>query len=213
MLSYAAGVGITFVAIRLLPDVGKGSGKVQQLLSGTPLHDVPAPAFAAVLVSLLVFYGFYRLIKASKQRERKSKSNPHSALGPFWAHQTAYAALNAVIGFLILQQVERGWTALLLFFVAKSHALLVLDHAFFDDHGEIYDRIGRWLVAMAIPTGAALHLAIDVPEAGITLMKAVLGGAVILNMLGEEMPREKRASFWPFCLGALFYVTLMMVLS
>ena len=107
--------------------------------------------------------------------------------------------------------MANGWSVLLLFFIAKAHVLLVLDHSFLDDHGEVYDCIGRWLVATAIPAGAVLHLAFDVPDPVITLMKATLGGAILLNMLTPELPPRKKARLWPFGLGAVFYAALATV--
>lgn len=213
VLSFAGGVATSFVLLRLLPSVADGSGRVERLLASGPLAVVARPAFATVVLSLLFFYALYRVVKNSRERRQKEDEGKRSSLLAFWSHMPAYAALNMVIGYLLLEQVERGWKAVLLFFAAKSNALLVLDHAFFDDHWKVYDRIGRWLVTAAIPAGWLLRYAVDFPEVAPVLMQAVLGGAVLLNMLAEEFPPSRQSRVWPFALGAVLYGVLLSALE
>ena len=204
---------MAFVATRLLPAVGEGESKLKRLTAGTPLEAIPAPGFFTLLLSVLLFYGFYRMIKSSRRRQQESNESSKSALLPFWIHQSAYAAVNVIIGALLVRQVQDGWPALLLFFVAKGSALLMLDHAFFDDHGKVYDRVGRWLVAAAVPVGALLELTVQTSDVAAVLMKAVLGGAVILNVLAEEVPPGRRSSFAAFLAGAVAYATLVVLVG
>lgn len=158
VLSFAGGVGTAFVLLRLLPQVGDGEPQVTSMLAGGPLAWVMHPAFTLAVLSLLIFFALLRLMQRERRASEREGSSRHTSPGAFWLHAPIYAVLNVVIGLLVLQQGEEGWRAVLLFVTAKGSALLVLDHAFFDQHGGRYTHIGRWMAAVAIPVGAALRL-------------------------------------------------------
>lgn len=208
LLSFAGGAGTAFVLLRLLPQVASGGPGIERALAGGPLRVLVRPAFSVTVLSLLVFYALLRLMQ--RQKQARERGGRRTGTGWFWLHAPIYALLNVVIGMLVLQQAETGWQAVLLFVTAKGSALLVLDHAFFDQHGGQYDRIGRWMTAMAIPSGVVLRLwVVPLTSAAVTLMLAVLGGAVILNMIGEEVPPERDSRIWAFALGAVAYAILV----
>lgn len=231
LLTFASGVAAAFVWLRLIPLVAEGELGVEQLLAGTPLGVVKRPAFTVSVLSLLLFYVLFRLMQRGKRKNqekqqdqrggasewedqsRQKDGSSRSGKGLFWLHAPIYALLNVVIGMLVMQQAEDGWRAVVLFLVAKGSALFVLDHAFFDQHGGLYDRFGRWLTTLGIPIGVALRLwVLPLSDPAVTLLLAVLGGAILFNAIAEETPPKRQSPMWAFILGGLSYTVLLSAL-
>lgn len=71
--------------------------------------------------------------------------------------------------------------------------------------------MGRWVLAAAILVGWAAGLATNVGEAAIGVLFVFLAGGVVLNVLKEELPEERRSRFLPFVLGAAGYSLLLLL--
>ncbi len=78
-----------------------------------------------------------------------------------------------------------------------------------EHHKSRYDRIGRWLIAGAILLGAGGGLAVEVDRVVVVTAMALLSGGIILNVLKEELPNERRASVSAFLVGLLAYAALI----
>lgn len=57
--------------------------------------------------------------------------------------------------------------------------------------------------------GWALGLA-TIPPVAVGFAFAFLAGAVVLNVLKEELPEQRQSRFWPFLLGAAGYAAIML---
>lgn len=71
--------------------------------------------------------------------------------------------------------------------------------------------MGRWFLAVAILVGWTVGLLTELSEAVTALLFVFLAGGVVLNVLKEELPKERRSRFWPFALGAAFYAALLLI--
>jgi hypothetical protein len=79
------------------------------------------------------------------------------------------------------------------------------------DHERLYDRRGRWALAVSVLVGWGLGATVDVPEQGVIALFSFLSGAVVLNVLKEELPEERKSRFLPFLAGAATYGALLVV--
>ena len=86
------------------------------------------------------------------------------------------------------------------------------DFGLHQDHEGLYDRRGRWALAGAVLSGWALGATVDVPEQGLIALFSFLAGAVVLNVLKEELPEERKSRFLPFLAGVAGYGTLLAVI-
>ncbi|GET41555.1 hypothetical protein MiSe_63670 [Microseira wollei NIES-4236] len=89
---------------------------------------------------------------------------------------------------------------------------VVNDSGLREHHKQIYDRIGRFLLAAAIIVGWVLGSATEIGLAAIAVLFAFLAGGVILNVLKEELPEERESRFWAFALGAGIYTAILLAL-
>ena len=89
---------------------------------------------------------------------------------------------------------------------------VVTDYGLNEDHKEPYRQIGRWILVAAVFAGWAIGTRTELSDAGIAALTAFLGGGVVLNVLKEEVPSERRSRYWAFALGAAGYAALLLTL-
>jgi hypothetical protein len=122
----------------------------------------------------------------------------------------SFGAYNALIGYLLLHREVPGVMSLVFFVVAMALHFLVTDFGLNEDHRARYRRIGRWVLIAALALGVWLGILTELPKAGIAVLVAFLAGGVILNVLKEEVPNERRSRFWAFGLGMAAYAALLL---
>ena len=73
-------------------------------------------------------------------------------------------------------------------------------------------RSGRWILAAATLVGWAVGATTKLSELGVSAVTAFIAGAIILNVLKEELPSERNSRFGAFLLGSLGYSGLLLLL-
>jgi len=100
---------------------------------------------------------------------------------------------------------------LALYTLALAVHFVVNDFGLREHHKDAYDRTGRWVIAAAVLVGWLLGVITEIPERAIALVVAFIAGGVVLNVLKEELPGERRARFVPFIAGAIGYAVLLQI--
>ena len=129
----------------------------------------------------------------------------------FWLHIGSFALYNVLIGYLLLHREETGLAPLVFYFVAMAVHFVTNDFGLREDHKARYDAQGRWVLAAAVLAGWAVGLAGEVSDLAIGFLFAFLAGGVVLNVLKEELPEERKSRFWAFALGAAGYSALLLL--
>ena len=81
---------------------------------------------------------------------------------------------------------------------------------FKNSHKDVYDRYGRWLLALAVLLGWTAGTFFGIQEVMVSLLAAFIAGAIILNVLKEELPENRLSSLRAFLLGVVFYTLLIL---
>jgi hypothetical protein len=68
------------------------------------------------------------------------------------------------------------------------------------------------LFAFAMGVHFVVGLIFEVSEAALGVLFAFLTGSVIMNVLKEELPEERKSRFWAFALGAVLYAGILLML-
>ena len=89
---------------------------------------------------------------------------------------------------------------------------IVNDYGLKELHHDTYRKVGRWVLVVAIVAGWAVGYVVEISEAAVALVVAFIGGGVILNVLKEELPEERKSRYWAFLLGAVLYAILLLSL-
>lgn len=196
-LSAAGGVSVAYVFAHLLPEL---AGHQAELSA----EGGAAGAFIFLVAGagLVVFYGLERL---AVRHAGRSADDPDAPLGVFWLHVGSFALYNGVIGYLLPDRLDGDPGELAAYTTAMALHFLVNDHALRSHHRHLYDRWGRWILTAAIVVGLGIGGAITLPEPVLAYVTAALGGAVILNVLKEELPEERDSRFAAFAAAAVAY--------
>lgn len=208
-LSMAGGISVAYVFLHILPELSEGQGAIEEL-GGPVVGYLEKHVYLVALLGLGLFYGLERVAK--EKRDRSVREGEGSAAYVFWLHVASFTVYNALIGYLLLHRVDQELQSLLFFFFAMTVHFVVNDYGLREDHEEDYDRIGHWILAAAILLGWGIGLVVEVPEPAIAVLFAFLAGGVVLNVLKEELPRERKSRFWAFALGAVTYALLLLAL-
>jgi zinc transporter ZupT len=208
LLSFAGGASIAYVFGHILPDLHTG----QHVLAGS--FDEPAlgvrHVYFVAMLGLTVFYGAEWLVRGRWAQSADRPDHPHrDRPGVFWPHVASFAVYNALIGYLLLHRERPGLLSLGLFAVAISLHFLATDFALRKDHKRSYDAVARFLLTACLVGGWLLGLAIQLPRAWVVLLFSFLAGAIIFNVLKEELPEDRRSRFGAFLAGVVAYSALI----
>jgi hypothetical protein len=210
-LSLAGGVSVAYVFVHLLPELAEGQETVSRAAEGA-LDFAERHVYLLALAGLASFYGLERAAVVSRRRSRTAGETDATGPGVFWLHVGSFALYNALIGYLLLHRAgEESVQSLLVFTAAMGLHFVVNDYGLREHHKQMYDHVGRWILAAAILFGYALGLAVAIRPAALALLFALLAGGVVLNVLKEELPEERESRFWAFALGAGAYAALLLV--
>jgi hypothetical protein len=190
-LSIASGVSVAYVFVHILPDLARGQHHVQ---ATGQLRFIEHHVYLLALFGMMAFYGLELLVRRHRRKQGDEESSP----GVFWVHMVSFALYNTLIGYLLVHRDEPGGQNLLFFVIAIGMHFIVNDFGLRDHHHRRYDHIGRWVLAAAVVAGWGLGLIGSLSKALTAVFFAVLAGAIILNVLKEELPEDRRSRFWAF---------------
>ncbi|WP_079509634.1 hypothetical protein [Mesobacillus jeotgali] len=211
LLSAAGGISVAYVFIHLLPELNKHNEVLDRNIQSGTLKFFENHTYIVAMLGLAVFYGLERMVKISKQKQQEKNHIDRASKGVFWIHITSFFLYNGLIGYLLLHGEQESIKGLIFYFIALAVHFITGDHTLREAHKEIYDRIGRWLLAGAILAGWAIGIMVKVNENIIAVLFALLAGGVILNVMKEELPEERESNFWAFAAGLAAYTFLLLL--
>ena len=222
-LSAAGGVAVAYVFVHLLPELAAHQDEFREAVRTGPFAALEAHVYLIALLGLTMFYGLERMVKETVGPRRRPgdaaagrpgrpppAENEHPAPGVFWLHIASYGVYNALVGYLLLHREQPGLRSLLFYAVAMGLHFVVNDRGLEAEHGALYRRYGRWVVAGATLLGWALGAVTEIHRLLIGALFAFLAGGVVLNVLKEELPQERQSRFWAFAAGAAGYAALLL---
>jgi hypothetical protein len=208
-LSFAGGVSVSYVFLRLLPELGAGQERLRDELQGL-LGVLEHHLYIFALLGLVLFYAIERMIRCAPDRgaDKPHGSKKNAAL--FWLHMASFAAYNFLIGYLLIHEEATGLRARAMFTIAMAVHFLVSDAALREIHKQDYHDKGRWILSAAVLLGWGVGVLTEVPAVVETGLTAFLAGGIILNVLKEELPAERESRLLPFLLGTGLYGVLLL---
>jgi hypothetical protein len=209
-LSSAGGVSVAYVFVHLLPELAQHQQEFTEAQrDGTLLQAAERHVYLLALIGLAAFYGLDRLARTSARR-RDPNGGRRASRRVFWIHLGAYAIYNLLIGYLLLHREEDDVRGLAIYACAMGLHFVVNDQGLREQHGEAYDRTGRWLLAAAPVVGWLVGIGVDVSAVAVSALFALLAGGVVLNVLKEELPEDRESRFSAFAVGAALYAALLL---
>jgi zinc transporter ZupT len=205
-LSLAGGISVAYVFVHILPELAAHQREVTERLSESGAREVlGSHVYLVALAGLALFYGLERMLRCSKLDEKKRSDDI------FWIHLGSFALYNFLVGYLLVHREEQSVQGLSLFAFALGVHFIVNDQAFRKDHGKLYDKSGRWILAAMPLAGWLAGIATEIDPLWLSAVFAFLAGSIVLNVLKEELPEDRESRFWAFALGAAAYSALLVM--
>ncbi|WP_265608096.1 hypothetical protein [Alteromonas sp. ASW11-130] len=194
---------MAYVFIQIFPEMAE----IQESFSE---HDnfliaLEHQAYLLALMGLCLFYGLEKLIKSARDDER---ATPVKVLNAFSVHLTSFAVYNALIGYLLVHREDTQLSGLLFYALAIGLHFLVNDFGLREHHQHRYHAYGRWILAASIVVGWIIGLTTELSELVIHGLFSFLAGSIILNVLKEELPEDRKSRFLPFMFGVIAFAGL-----
>jgi len=151
LLSFGAGISVAYVFVNLFPELE--TARVVFARSTThvnlPFRDLSVNL--AAMVGFLIFYALENMVAWSKTPSgKKIGRRPGSTAGPiFWLHISGFAVSVWLVSYLRIRNIDEGTVPLALYTVAMGFHFLAGDYALSREHGKLYDRVGRKVLAAA----------------------------------------------------------------
>lgn len=209
-ISAAAGISVAYVFIDVLPELELQRQAVVQAAEGAQLLFAGQRIYVLALLSFVVFYGLEHMVLVNRDRRRESVARGE-ADAVYRLQLAGYALYSALIGYLVVERGERGALALIAYTLAMAVHFLIVDHSLGEEHGRAYGPRGRRLLAASVLAGWLIGVAAPLSEVVVARLFAVLAGGVVLTSLRAELPDDRQGRFWPFCIGAVIFATLLIV--
>lgn len=216
-LSVSAGVSVAYVFVHLLPDLAERHAAVApppQSAGGVAGAAQERWLFLVVLLGFVTYYGVESAVRRSRAAPGRGEiaggSETSTSTGVFWTHVGLFAAVDGIVGYLLVQRESSDPLSLALFGVAMALHFLVNDVGLREAHHEAYHDVGRWLLSAAVVVGVVVGYLLPVRGVVVDGLLAFLSGAVVLDVVKEELPPERQSRFWAFATGALGYSLVLL---
>lgn len=209
-LSFSGGISVSYIFVHVLPELEEW----QQLAKEKELFDqmrfLEHHLYLISLLGLTFFYGLERAAKLSYESHKNvEKEERPRNLRIFWVHIVSFCIYNYLIGYLLLHRQQNNLRELIFFGIAMAFHFLVTDNGLVSHYQNIYKRKGRWMLSASVFIGYVSGALMLVQEIYVGIIFAFVAGGVIMNILKEELPEDRKSTFWAFVLGVIGYSTLL----
>ena len=209
-LSFSGGVAVGYVFLHLLPELGEHGG-VFAATTGFGELEAATWVHTLALLGLILFYYLERRLQTSRGQRALNDGDERADREVFWLHVASSALLIAVVSYLLNHREDEGVIGLALYFAAMVLHFVTADFGSRAEHPELYDGKARWVLVAATLGGWAVGLFLELPELAIGCLFAFIGGAIVLVVLKEELPENRRSRFGPFLAGSLLYAAMVLI--
>ena len=169
----------------------------------TPLLDLGI--FVVALTGFTAFYGLERLAW-----RRGAEWGGQPPAGVFRLHLGSFLVYNGLITYTMPLRLRTGVVFGLLFAVVMALHFVLTDRGLEEHYRERFDNRGRYALAGALVAGWLLGwLFAPTSTIVVSLLTALLGGAILFNVFKEELPSDRQSSFAWFVVGLVLYAALL----
>lgn len=207
-LSFFSGISVAYVFVHIFPELGKAQ-EYFYTNDFNFLHLLDYHAYLISLAGFLLFYGMEYYARKSHKLNLKVNNINRVEDHIFWVHSVINISFNFLISYLIFDDEFPSSLGLILFFIAMLTHLMIMDYDSYHYNKELYQRYGKWIYICANLLGLFTAVVFDVKESVFLILFAFLGGGMILNVIKEELPEDKKSNYAGFLLGAIVYAVVL----
>ncbi len=107
---------------------------------------------------------------------------------------------------------EKPLHHIMLYTLAMGLHFLALGYSLEREHGNLYVRPGRQILAAAVSAGWLCGVLAEFPNPVVITLLGLVSGGVVMNSMIMELPSEKEGRFWAFFAGVGAYAMLLLLI-
>ena len=211
LLSAAGGISVAYVFVDILPQMARMQSTFASAAFGLPLPFSDYRVYTSALVGFISFYSLENMIVASRPNRHAGMDEKGSLIS--WVHVLGFAFYSALVGYLLQVEKEQQLGSLVLYTVAMFFHFWVVDYSLREEHKNLYDSFGRWVIASAVLAGWTLGVAGASSDLVVPTLMGFVAGGVVVNSIKKELPEKGEGRALPFVLGALGYALLLLLVE
>lgn len=198
-ISAASGLSLAYVFIHVLPELAEVQARWLDERRHRPLIWFESQIYVMALVGVLLSLALGQQMSGARGRPR------------FALRIGGFALYNMLIGCLALRL--ESVVSLVLAAVAFGAHVLVNDHALDVEYGGPYRRVGRWVLSAALLIGWLIGVFWWPPLMVGASLLSLLSGAIIFNVLRDELTPRRTSHVPAFIAGTIGYTVLLLALD
>jgi hypothetical protein len=208
-LSAAGGAAVAYVFIHLLPELARAGKTFVEITADRSLPLPEYRVYVAALVGFVLFYGLEHMVHWSRLSGRREQAGYGISDPIFILHIGGFAMYAGLISYLMVRGIDEKSVPILIYGIAMGLHFLSIDHSLYHEHGSMYDKFGKWILAGAALAGWVCGALTEFPKPVVITMLGLVSGGIVMNSMIVELPGEKDGRFLYFCAGAAVYATLL----
>lgn len=200
-LSAGGGASVAYVFVFVLPEVAEVAAHVSEIRGGPLAEQV---VFLVALAGFVVFYGVEVAVT-------HRGGDVEASTTVYRTHLAVFAVYSGVIGYLLFHQEVAGLSNLFFYALAMALHFTVTDYGLHRHYGVAFDAAGRGVLAAGTVLGAAVGFLTRIGDFALAAVFAFVAGAIVFNVVKEELPAPTESRFAAFVVGALLFVVLVLL--
>lgn len=216
VVSFSGGVAVAYVFFDLLPAIQEAAVHLRFLLRGSS-DEIPEVAiFGVAFTGFLIFFISEHAALHSRRRTA-TETGQHidsvaASNGIFVIHFSILSILSLLIAYNLRFEVQTGLLQVVLFSFALILHFFGADRTMEVHHRYLFNRYGRYFLSIMPLTGWSLSVLFPERQSEAAVLLAFIAGAVLFNVIKDEVPGAENGEPKFFIAGTLIYAAVLLLL-
>ncbi len=218
MISFSGGIAVAYVFFDLLPAIQKAGEHLNLLLRNylgqTSISEVAV--FGVAFMGFLVFFISEHAAVHSRRRAVADAGQHVDSIaapkGVFIIHFSILALVSLLIAYNLRFEVRASLLGGLLFSIVLILHFFGTDRTMEIHYRSMFERYGRYILSIMPLTGWALSVFFPERQSEAAVLLAFVAGAVLFNVIKDEVPGTEKGEPKFFVAGALIYAAVLLLL-
>ncbi|NJD76460.1 MAG: hypothetical protein FIB08_05105 [Candidatus Methanoperedens sp.] len=218
VISFSGGVAAAYIFFDLLPSIQK-AGEHLKLLIYKYLGKMPPSEVAIFGIAFIGFLVFFILEHAAihSRRHIAAEAGQHidsvaASKGIFILHFSMLALVSLLIAFNLRFEVRTSLPGAVLFSIALILHFFGADRTMEIHYSSLFNRYGRYILSIMPLIGWFLSVLFPERQSEAAVLLAFIAGAVLFNVIKDEVPGAERGEPKFFVAGSLIYSGVLILL-
>ncbi|WP_026675189.1 hypothetical protein [Alkalihalobacterium bogoriense] len=202
-LSLSGGFAVSYVFVYVLPSLHR---EQQELHEYRHTFAMESELYFIGLLGLLLFYGVEKKVSDANEKGIADRQ------AYFWLQTIFFTLYNMLIAYTVVASFVEGIQALF-YSVAIGLHFIAVAHDLWRKSPERYNKVGRYVLASGICIGWLIAMLTQFSAVTQSIIFAFISGAMLLNVLKNELPKERDAHFPTFAVAIVSYTSITLGLK